>query len=85
MLVAAQTYHHVWHAYVDGRPVRLWRANEAFQAVVVPAGTHQVQLIYKDRRFQLGTVISLTALLACLGGLAFLPAAPKTDAAERCK
>jgi uncharacterized membrane protein YfhO len=81
----AQTYHHVWHAYVDGQPVRLWRANEAFQAVVVPAGTHQVNLVYEDRRFQLGAVISIFALLGCLGGLAFLPGASQPAAPRRDK
>ena len=66
MLVVAQTYYHPWHAYVDGRRVRLWRANYAFQAVVVPAGTHQVQLVYEDRRFYFGAAVSLATLAGCV-------------------
>ena len=65
MLVAAQTYYHPWHAYVDGRPARLWRANYAFQAVAVPAGTHQVKLVYEDRRFYFGAAIALATLAGC--------------------
>ena len=65
MLVAAQTYYHPWHAYVDGQPVRLWRANYAFQAVVIPAGAHQVRLVYEDRRFNFGAVVSLATLAGC--------------------
>jgi hypothetical protein len=65
MLVAAQTYYHPWHAYVDGRRVPLWRANYAFQAVALPAGKHQVRLVYEDRRFQAGTAISLATLAGC--------------------
>ena len=66
LLVAAQTYYHPWHAYVDGRPTRLWPANYAFQAFEIPAGSHQVKLIYEDRRFYLGVTISLATLAACL-------------------
>jgi hypothetical protein len=65
MLVAAQTYYYPWHAYVDGQPVRLWRANYAFQAVVIPAGAHQVRLVYEDRRFNFGAVVSLATLAGC--------------------
>jgi hypothetical protein len=66
LLVAAQIYYHPWHAYVDGRPTRLWPANYAFQAFEVPAGPHHVKLVYEDRRFHLGAVVSLTTLAGCL-------------------
>jgi uncharacterized membrane protein YfhO len=64
-VVIAQTYYHPWRAYVDGQPVHLWRANYAFQAVEVPAGSHELALVYEDQRFSIGVVISLAALLAC--------------------
>src|SRR5208282_5512120 len=66
LLVAAQIYYHPWRAYVDGRPVRLWPANFAFQALEIPAGSHQVKLVYEDRRFHLGAAISLATLAGCL-------------------
>ena len=66
LLVAAQIYYHPWRAYVDGRPTRLWPANYAFQAFEVPAGSHHVKLVYEDRRFYLGAVVSLTTLAGCL-------------------
>lgn len=69
LAVIAQTYYHPWHAYVDGQPVRLWRANHAFQALEIPAGLHTVKLVYEDRAFQAGAVISLLALAGCLVGL----------------
>jgi hypothetical protein len=63
MLVLSQAYYHWWRAEVDGEPARLWRANFAFQAVQVPAGTHRVRLAYVDRAFQVGALVSiLTAL-----------------------
>jgi hypothetical protein len=68
VVVIAQTYYPAWHAYVDGRPARLWRANYAFQAVEVPAGKHAVRLIYEDRAFYLGCALTGLGLLGC-GGL----------------
>ena len=81
MLVAAQTYYYPWRAYVDGQPVRLWRANYAFQALVVPTGTHQIKLVYEDHWFYFGTIISLVTLLGCLFSLIrFAPATPRRPA-----
>ena len=71
MVTVAQSFYHPWHAYVDGKAFHLWRANHAFQALEVPAGRHQVRLVYEDRAFWLGTVISLLSLAGCLVGLGF--------------
>src|SRR6185436_9416796 len=51
MMVVAQSFYHPWHAYVDDRPVPLWRANYAFQAFEVPKGQHQIRLVYEDTAF----------------------------------
>jgi hypothetical protein len=66
ILVAAQAYYHPWHAYVDGNPTRLWPANYAFQAFEIPAGLHHIKLVYEDRQFYLGAIISLATLAGCL-------------------
>lgn len=65
MVVVAQAFYHPWHAYVDGKPAQLWRANYAYQALEVPPGKHQVRLIYEDTMFRRGVLLSLTAMLAC--------------------
>jgi uncharacterized membrane protein YfhO len=72
MVVVAQTYYPAWHAYVDGKPTPLWRANYAFQSLEVPTGQHQVSLIYQDRPFYWGAVVSLTSVLICGGTLLYL-------------
>jgi len=59
MLVVAQSWYHCWVAEIDGRAAPLWRANYGFQAVAVPAGRHQVRLLYEDKAFRLGSVVSL--------------------------
>ena len=65
LVVIAQTFYHNWQAEVDGRPVRLLRANLAFQAVQIPAGKHQIHLAYRDKAFAIGAKISLAALVLC--------------------
>jgi uncharacterized membrane protein YfhO len=72
MVVIAQSYYHDWHAFVDGQPTRLWRANYAFQALEIPAGRHDVQLVYQDAAFKWGAVISLTSLAVLIGGFFLL-------------
>jgi hypothetical protein len=69
MLVVAQSWYHWWKATVDGSPVPLWCANYAFQALEVPPGRHDVHLVYVDRAFQAGGVISVLTLLLCVAFL----------------
>jgi hypothetical protein len=59
LLVVAQSYYHPWHAYVDGKRTRLWRANQAFQALQVPPGAHEIKLVYEDWCFYWGALLSL--------------------------
>jgi hypothetical protein len=66
LLTVAQCFYHPWRAFVDGQAVRLFRANHAFQALEVPAGRHQVRLVYRDDIFFIGVGISTAALLASL-------------------
>lgn len=55
-----------WKAWVDGAPVKMVRANYAFRAVQVPAGTHTVRFRYEPPLFFPGAVVTL-ATLAALG------------------
>ena len=65
LVTVAQSFYHPWRAFVDGQPVKLWRANYAFQALEVPAGKHTVRLVYVDEKFRLGVGISLAGLALC--------------------
>jgi uncharacterized membrane protein YfhO len=73
LVVIAQAHYPRWKAFVDGQPAELLRANHAFQAVQVPAGDHRVDVIYRDKPFQIGAVLSLVSLagvgLGCGGFL----------------
>ncbi len=65
LVTVAQSYYHNWNARVDGHAVPLWRANHAFQALEVPAGSHQVTLVYCDNYFLAGAIVSIISLLVC--------------------
>jgi hypothetical protein len=67
LVVISQTHYPAWKAYVDGRPATLWRANHAFQALEVPAGRHQIRVVYEDKKLLVGAVLSGLGLLACVG------------------
>jgi hypothetical protein len=64
MVVVAQSFYHPWRAYVDDQPVKLLRANHAFQALEVPAGHHRLALVYRDTWFMAGSALSILTLIA---------------------
>ena len=66
LVVVAQSSYHDWCASVDGRQIPLLRANYGFQAIQIPQGRHHVRLIYQDRAFEIGAVISIVTWLGCL-------------------
>jgi hypothetical protein len=46
-LVLNDIWHPWWHAEIDGRPVRLLRANVLFRAVEVAPGRHRVRFVFR--------------------------------------
>jgi uncharacterized membrane protein YfhO len=67
MLTLAQANYPGWRATLDDHPVRLWTANYAFQALQIPAGEHQVRVLFRSGSFQIGagvTVIGFLTLIA---------------------
>jgi hypothetical protein len=72
MVFISQAYYHNWTARIDGAPTPLWRANYAFQALEVPAGSHDVSLVYQDKMFRIGTLLAAGAGLVCVA-LWFFP------------
>ena len=65
-LVLADTWYPGWQAAVDGEPVELVRANYVFRAVVLDAGDHVVEMLYRPLSLRLGAVVSLSMLIVLL-------------------
>ena len=59
-----------WHATVDGREVKILRANHLFRTVRAGAGRHTVRFYYRQRWLAAGVIVSLSALMLC--GVVFL-------------
>ncbi len=63
LLVLADAYDPGWTATVDGRAAPVLRANVAFRAVPVPAGRHEVEMVYRPRAVVRGLALTLASLL----------------------
>jgi hypothetical protein len=50
-----------WSATVDGAPAPVVRADFAFQAVPVPAGKHQLRMVYRSRLLPAGFAVAVAA------------------------
>lgn len=62
-LVLSDAFYPGWQATVDGKPVKIYRADYAFRAVPLPEGTHLVHFIYDPLTYRVGRTISLGTLL----------------------
>jgi len=65
-LVLSDTYFPGWKAYVDGRPVKIFRANYNFRAVPIPAGKHEVKFIYHPMSFGIGILVTCVGIIGIL-------------------
>jgi len=66
LLVISQTWYPGWSARVNGEPSEILRANVAFQAVEVPAGTSSVELRYREPGLAAGAALSGVSLAFCI-------------------
>ena len=64
LLVVSESFDDGWHATVDGLEAAVHRVNLNMQGVSVPAGAHEVRLMYRPRAVLIGGVISALTLIA---------------------
>lgn len=65
-LFVADTWYQGWKAFVNGKEVKIYRADYAFRAVVVPEGKSKVKFIYEPQSFYRGLQISTFSSLSVL-------------------
>lgn len=63
MMVLANHYYPGWKAYLNGKPVKIFRANLTFQGILLEAGFNRVEFIYIPESFYQGLKISGITLL----------------------
>jgi len=66
LLVVAVTPHRHWHATIDGAPSPAVRANGGMQALEVPAGRHNITMIYRDPVVTVSAIVSALTVIALL-------------------
>lgn len=66
LLFVSDAYYSGWKAYLDDKEVKIYRADFAFRAVVVPKGNHVVKFVYNSDSFYKGIAISLISFLLVL-------------------
>lgn len=63
-LVSAQPHYPGWFAWMDGKLTSIYRVNELFFGLLVPAGRHEIILRFIPPSFGLGLCLSLLSLPA---------------------
>jgi hypothetical protein len=66
-LVLTRSYDRGWEARLDGAPAALRRADLALSAVLLPAGVHRLELVYRPVAFRAGAALSVASLVVLAG------------------
>lgn len=67
LLFLSDTYSPNWQATIDGKRTKVYLANYAFRAIVVPEGKHTITFFYKDSAFEIGLIASSITALVFVG------------------
>lgn len=69
----SDTYYSGWKAFVDETETKIYRANYAFRAIVVPKGEHIIRFTYDPMSFKIGFAISALSILGSLAWIIVWP------------
>lgn len=68
LLVLSEIYYPKgWKAYIDGKPTEIYKTDALLRSVMVPAGNHEVELIFDSPAFEAGLGITGVGWLIVLG------------------
>jgi len=70
-LVLSEVYYPGWHAYVDGRPEKIYQADWTLRAVRLAAGSHDVEIRFEPKSFYAGARITFASAGLLLAVLLF--------------
>jgi hypothetical protein len=71
LLVLSEIHYPGWKGFVDGRESEVFRTDYHLRGLFVPRGTHRVEVRFVPASFERGGILTLAALLVCIGGGAF--------------
>lgn len=67
LVVVSESWYPGWRATLDGQPVEILRTNYLSQGVVVPQGSHIVEMNYHSDALNMGAVLSLLGVIGMAG------------------
>lgn len=79
-LILTDQFYPGWTAAIDGAPAEVFPANGFCRAVLVPAGNHRLDFLYRPKSVFAGLICAAAALLCCVG-LLFAATRKKADSA----
>jgi len=62
LCILSDSYYPGWQAELDGVATKILKTNYMFRGVIVPAGKHTVEMVYKPLAFRAGVAVSLATL-----------------------
>jgi Bacterial membrane protein YfhO len=62
LLILSENYYPGWRAVVDGQETEILRVNYNLRGVLLPAGAHVVEFIYRPKSVLIGLVVTLLVL-----------------------
>lgn len=65
-LFLSDTYYPGWKAFIGQDETKIYRANYAFRAILVPSGKNQVRFVYDPLSFKAGVMVTAFSLLTLL-------------------
>jgi Bacterial membrane protein YfhO len=70
-LVLTDLHYPGWKVTLDGEPADMHRVNYLLRGASLPTGSHRVEFRYEPTSYRIGWIVSLVALLALLGTVAY--------------
>ena len=65
-VVISKVWYPGWKAELDGQQTKVIRGNYLFTALAVPAGNHELRLVYRPASFYVGAMVSLISVLGIM-------------------
>ncbi|MEM4230354.1 MAG: YfhO family protein [Candidatus Pacearchaeota archaeon] len=78
-LFISDVFYPSWKAFIDSKETKIYRADYAFRAILVPAGKHNVEFRYDPVSFALGLKVSIISLIILIGFSMLIPRMVKNE------